>query len=429
MSDITIRSAGGLAGAPSLPGDKSIAHRAAILAALGSGISVVANYPDSADPQSTVAVLRQLGVPIDKQDDGLLIEGVGFEGLKMPKDALYCGNSGTTMRLMAGVLAGCPFESTLAGDASLSQRPMQRIAEPLRQMGAQITLNGNLPPVTIRGGNLRPIDYELPVASAQVKSCILLAGLSMDEPTTVHENSQTRDHTERMLGLDSFVMGTRRSISSSASFTPEAQTWVIPKDFSAAAFFIVGGTIVPNSKLVLQGVGINPTRTGLLTVLRAMGAELTVINERSFSGETIADIGVESAQLHGLTVPEETIPNIIDEIPVLAVAATQAQGTTIIKGAAELRVKESDRIRSMVTNLRAMGAEITEREDGMQIVGPTPLSGTTVDSFDDHRVAMSMTIAGLVARGETVVRGGECAAISFPQFREEIENLAVPVEQ
>ncbi|NND70500.1 MAG: 3-phosphoshikimate 1-carboxyvinyltransferase [Rhodothermales bacterium] len=416
---------GGLAGAPSLPGDKSIAHRAAILAAIADGDSILANFPESADPQSTLSVLGQLGVPIVTERDGVHVEGVGIDGLVKPETPLDCGNSGTTMRLMAGVLSGCPFESTLVGDESLSQRPMNRIADPLRKMGARVDLVDGLPPVTIVGGNLKPIDYDLPVASAQVKSCILLAGLSVDEPTTVFESIQTRDHTERMLGLDSILIGGKRAISSSSGDRPGGRTWVIPKDFSAAAFFLAAGSIIPNSKLVLQGVGINPTRTGLLTVLRAMGAELTVINERSFSGENIADIGVESAPLHGLAVSEEIVPNIIDELPILAVAATQASGTTIVRGAGELRVKESDRIHAIVSNLTILGADITEHEDGFEIHGPTRLRGGHVDSFNDHRIAMVMSIAGLVADGQTVVRGGECADVSFPGFLREIENLSV----
>lgn len=420
----TVSKSPGIAGAPVLPGDKSIAHRSAILAAIGHGESILANYPLSADPQSTLSTLRQLGVEMETRDDGIHVFGKGIEGFSQPEDEIYCGNSGTTMRLLAGVLAGCPFDSVLTGDPSLSKRPMGRIADPLTEMGARIALTDGKPPIRISGTPLKPISYTLPVASAQVKSCILLAGLSIEEETTVIERIPSRDHTERMLGLDSVSVGEARAISSSSADVPTGTEWVIPKDFSAAAFFMVAGLIVPDSKLVLEGVGINPSRTGLLTVLQAMGAELTIVSERTFSGEPIADIGVESSSLHGITVPDDLVPNLIDELPILAVAATRAEGTTIVRGAQELRYKECDRIEAIVTNLMALGADITEFEDGFEINGPTPLKGSPVDAFDDHRIAMSLGIAGLVAEGTTTVAGGECASVSFPDFWDQLERLS-----
>ena len=420
----SISKSSGIAGAPNLPGDKSIAHRAAILAAIGHGESVLANYPSSADPQSTLATLRQLGVEMSTEDDGIHVFGKGIEGFRKPADEIYCGNSGTTMRLLAGVLAGCPFDSVLTGDPSLSKRPMGRIADPLSEMGARISLTDGKPPIRISGTKLKPISYTLPVASAQVKSCILLAGLSIEDETTVIENTPSRDHTERMLGLDSVSIGEGRAISSSSEFVPTGDTWVIPKDFSAAAFFLVAGLIVPESKLVLEGVGINPSRTGLLSVLQAMGAELTIVSERSFSGEPIADIGVESSSLHGIQVEGDLVPNLIDELPILAVAATQAEGKTVVRGAKELRYKECDRIEAIVTNLLALGADIIEYEDGFEINGPTPLKGSPVDSFDDHRIAMSLAVAGLVAKGQTTVAGGDCASVSFPDFWDQLDRLS-----
>lgn len=423
-STYTVFKSPGIAGVPDLPGDKSIAHRSAIFAAIGRGESIVANYPESADPQTTLAALRQLGVQMHTDDAGIHIVGSGIKGFTAPKEPIDCGNSGTTMRLLAGVLAGCDFDSVLTGDESLSRRPMKRIADPLTEMGARITLTEGFPPIHISGSRLRPITYKLPVASAQVKSCVLLAGLSIEEETTVVEVIPSRDHTERMLGLDSVQLGDARAISCSSANIPDGRTWVIPKDFSAAAFFLVGGMIVPESKLVLEGVGMNPSRTGLMSVMRAMGGSMTIVSERSFSAEPIADIGVETSVLHGIQIPEDLVPNLIDEIPILAVAATQAEGKTIVRGARELRYKECDRIDAIVINLRAMGADITEFEDGFEISGPTTLKGTTVDSFGDHRIAMGMAIAGLVASGETTIVDSDCAAVSFPGFFDQIERLS-----
>lgn len=415
-----------LLGLVELPPDKSIAHRAALLAALADGTSRLVNYPSAADPQSTLSCLRQLGVPIYEDAHGILVvEGRGLEGLRAPNQPLDCGNSGTTMRLLAGILAGQPFASTLVGDASLSRRPMERIAAPLRQMGAVVTLTDGHAPLYVQGCRpLRNITYRLPVPSAQVKSCVLLAGLFAEGETTVIESVPSRDHTERMLGLNVVELNGERYLTVQGGMRIPARTWAIPRDFSAAAFFLVAGTLVPDSEIRLPGVGLNPSRSALLDVLRAMGANIQVENERVYGGEPIADLVVRSSTLHGVQVAGTIIPNLIDEIPVLAVAATCAHGRTEIRDAAELRVKETDRIAAMAENLQALGARVEVFDDGLAIEGRCRLRGTTVRSFDDHRIAMAMGVAGLVAEGETLIEGAECARISFPGFWEELDRLA-----
>ncbi|GBD02666.1 3-phosphoshikimate 1-carboxyvinyltransferase 1 [bacterium HR18] len=415
-----------LLGLVELPPDKSIAHRAALLAALADGTSRLVNYPSAADPQSTLSCLRQLGVPIYEDAHGILVvEGRGLEGLRAPNQPLDCGNSGTTMRLLAGILAGQPFASTLVGDASLSRRPMERIAAPLRQMGAVVTLTDGHAPLYVQGCRpLRNITYRLPVPSAQVKSCVLLAGLFAEGETTVIESVPSRDHTERMLGLNVVELNGERYLTVQGGMRIPARTWAIPRDFSAAAFFLVAGTLVPDSEIRLPGVGLNPSRSALLDVLRAMGANIQVENERVYGGEPIADLVVRSSTLHGVQVAGTIIPNLIDEIPVLAVAATCAHGRTEIRDAAELRVKETDRIAAMAENLQALGARVEVFDDGLAIEGRCRLRGTTVRSFDDHRIAMAMGVAGLVAEGETLIEGAECARISFPGFWEVLDRLA-----
>lgn len=423
-SSVTVRPARRLQGTVPLPSDKSIAHRAALLAALGDGTSRLVHYPAAADPQSTLSVLRQLGVRIVEEEEALVVEGRGLEGLRPSAEPLDCGNAGTLMRLMTGILAGQPFDSTLVGDASLSSRPMGRVTRPLRQMGAVLELTDGHAPVTVRGGHpLRGIEYVLPVPSAQVKSCVLLAGLFAEGETTVVEELPSRDHTERMLGLDVFETEGRRHITISRGHVIPARTWAIPRDFSAAAFFLVAGAIVPGGELTLPGVGLNPTRSALLDVLRAMGAEITVMNEREFGGEPIADLVVRPSALQGVTVGGAIVPNLIDEIPILAVAAACAEGRTEIRDARELRVKETDRIDAMARNLRALGAAVEELEDGLIIDGGRPLQGAIVPSFDDHRIAMSMGVAGLVAHGETTIEDPHCADISFPGFWEALARI------
>jgi 3-phosphoshikimate 1-carboxyvinyltransferase len=421
----TIRPAPTILGHVELPADKSVAHRTAILAALAEGPSQIVNYPASEDPQSTLACLRALGVAMEEREGILYVEGRGLEGLTPPRAPLDCGNSGTTMRLLAGVLAGQPFDVVLTGDASLRRRPMTRIAEPLEAMGAGVTLTEGHAPIHLEGGRrLHGIEYRLPVASAQVKSCVLLAGLFAEGTTTVVESIPSRDHTERMLGLDTFEAGGLRYVSVTGGRRIAGRTWAVPRDFSAAAFFLVAASIVPMGEVRLPGVGLNPSRIAFLHVLRAMGAHVEVHNEREHGGEPLADLVVRPAPLHGVTVGNPLIPNLIDEIPALAVAAACARGRTEIRDAAELRVKETDRLAALATNLRALGAHVEERPDGLVIEGGHPLRGATVDSFGDHRIAMAMGVAGLVAEGETTVTDAGCARVSFPGFWKELKRAA-----
>ena len=420
-----VRPAQRLEGEVALPPDKSIAHRAALLSALSDGTSRIINYPNSADPLSTLDCLRGLGVEITSEDGILTVEGRGLDGLSAPGSPLDCGNSGTTMRLLAGILAGQAFDSTLIGDASLMGRPMTRIANPLRQMSAGIELAGTLPPIHVQGGRtLRAIEYELPVASAQVKSCVLLAGLFAEGETIVLERKPSRDHTERMLGLTTFDDGIVRRISVEGGHRIPARTWTVPADFSAAAFFLVAGLIVGEGELTLRRVGMNPSRTALLDVLRAMGGDIDVSNEQEQGGEPVADLRVRPSQLHGISIGGDIIPNLIDEIPILAVAAAVADGETEVRDAGELRVKESDRIGTLAQNLTALGAEVQEFEDGFKLQGGARLRGAHVDSFHDHRMAMAMGVAGLIAEGETHIAGADCAAISFPQFWDVLSDAA-----
>lgn len=415
----------GLMGRVTLPPDKSIAHRAALFAALADGPSQIVNYPDAADPQSTLSCLRQLGVEIEEEDGVLYVEGVGRFGFAPPDEPLDCGNSGTTMRLLTGILAGQPFDSVLIGDASLRGRPMERIAAPLREMGAKIELSNGCAPIRITGGaDLQGITYTLPVASAQVKSSVLLAGLHATGETTVIEPTPSRDHTERMLGMDVVEIGGARHLSVRGGQTVATGTWAVPRDISAAAFFLVAGSIVPGSALEMRSVGLNPSRAGVVNVLRTMGASIDITDEREHSFEPLATLSVQSAPLHGLTLDGALIPNLIDEIPVLAVAATQATGRTTIRDAAELRVKETDRIAAIATNLRALNATLDTFDDGLAITGPQALAGAPVDSFGDHRIAMASAVAALVADGPTTITGAEHAEVSFPQFWDALAGVS-----
>jgi 3-phosphoshikimate 1-carboxyvinyltransferase len=424
----TVHQADSLRGTVSLPADKSISHRSALLSALGRGPSRIFNYPNSADPQSTLDCLRTLGVTAERNDDGVMeVTGRGLRGLSPPTEPVNCGNSGTTMRLLSGILAGQRFGSVLTGDESLRQRPMERIADPLSVMGARVSLQDGHAPIRIRAARdgLEPIEYRLPVASAQVKSCVLLAGLYAEGDTVVLEPTPARDHTERMLDLEVEEVGGVRRLVVEDGHTVPATTWTVPGDFSGAAFFLVAGSLVPDSELHLEDVGLNPSRTALLEVLDGMGADITVENERVQGREPVGDITVRSAPLSGVDVGGRLIPNLIDEIPVLAVAAACADGRTEIRDAHELRVKETDRLHAMAENLNALGAEVQEREDGLIIDGNGPnLLSTTVRSFGDHRIAMAMGVAGLVAHGSTPVNDAECAQVSFPSFWNELARLA-----
>jgi 3-phosphoshikimate 1-carboxyvinyltransferase len=403
-----------------VPGDKSVSHRSLMLAALAEGRSHVRGFLEGEDTRATAAVLAQLGVRIETPADGeRVIHGVGLHGLQGTSAPLDCGNAGTGMRLLAGLLAGQAFDSTLIGDESLSKRPMRRVTDPLASMGAHIDTQDGLPPLKIHGGKaLQGIEYTLPVASAQVKSALLLAGLYAKGETEVIEPHPTRDYTERMLAafgwpID-FTPGRARL---SGGHRLKATDVDVPADFSSAAFFLVAASVVPGSELHLQAVGLNPRRTGLLQALRLMGADIRIENQRESGGEPVGDIIVRYAPLHGVELPEALVPDMIDEFPALFVAAAVAQGSTVIRGAAELRVKESDRLASMATGLRTLGITVDETPDGATIVGGT-LNGGSIDSHGDHRIAMSFAIAGLVARGPVAIADCRNVATSFPGFIE-----------
>ncbi|MFM5901498.1 MAG: 3-phosphoshikimate 1-carboxyvinyltransferase [Dolichospermum sp.] len=413
-----------------VPGDKSISHRALMLGAIAEGETQIQGLLLGEDPRSTAACFRALGAEISELNAELVtVKGIGLGNFQEPIDVLDAGNSGTTMRLMLGLLASHPGRFfTVTGDSSLRSRPMSRVVKPLQQMGAQIWgRKGNtLAPLAIQGQALQPIHYHSPIASAQVKSCILLAGLNTDGKTTVTEPALSRDHSERMLR----AYGAQLSIdpdSNSVTITGGAKLYgqrvIVPGDISSAAFWLVAGAIVPGSNLVVENVGVNPTRTGILEALELMGADIQLENQREVAGEPVADIRVRSSGLNSCTIAGDIIPRLIDEIPILAVAAVFAQGTTIIRNAEELRVKESDRITVMAQQLNKMGAKITELPDGMEITGGTPLIGTEVDSHTDHRIAMSLSIAALNATDKTTIYRAEAAAISYPNFTSTLREI------
>ena len=408
-----------LRGELDIPGDKSVSHRAVMFAALADGVSKIDGFLEGEDTRATAAIFSQLGVRVETPSPSQrIVRGVGVDGLQAPDGPLDCGNAGTGMRLLAGLLAAQRFNSVLVGDASLSKRPMRRVTAPLSKMGARIdTVEGGLPPLRIHGGQaLHGIDYILEVASAQVKSALLLAGLYADGQTVVHEPHPTRDYTERMLaafGVDiEFSPGHARLRGGQRL---RATDIAVPADFSSAAFFLVAASIVPGSELRLRAVGLNPRRTGLLIALRAMGADITEENRSEQGGEPVADLVVRHAPLHGIEVPEAIVPDMIDEFPALFVAAACAQGATVVRGAAELRVKESDRLAAMATGLRALGLRVDETPDGATIF-PGAMQAGTIDSHGDHRIAMAFAVAAQRAQGE--VRVGDIAnvATSFPGF-------------
>ena len=416
------------------PGDKSISHRAALLNAISDGQAKVTNFCVGDDRTSMLGCLRGLGVEIEESvEDGIetfTITGMGLDGLSEPSDYLYAGNSGTTMRLVSGLLASQPFFSVITGDSSLRGRPMKRILTPLSMMGAQVMGRGggSLAPLAFDGGGLHGIEYEMPVASAQLKSCILIAGLFSEGETSVIQPAESRDHTERMMasmGADVDKDGPRLTVrrpSRLASLDIQ-----VPCDISGAAFWLVAGAAHPNARITVQGVGINPSRTGVLDVLRDMGANIAVENVREVGNEPSADLVVETSNLRGVEISGDVIPRVIDELPVLAVAASQATGQTVIRDASELRVKESDRIAATVTGLAGLGAKVRETEDGMIIEGGSRLRGAEVASFGDHRIAMSMAIAGLIADGATTIGDSEAADVSYPAFWDELENAKARV--
>lgn len=415
----------GLRGELTVPGDKSISHRAVMFGSLADGLTEVTNFLQGADCLSTIECFRRMGIEIENTPDKILIYGKGLHGLKAPDSVLDAGNSGTTTRLISGILSAQPFETMLTGDKSIQKRPMRRIMEPLSMMGADITsVNGNdCAPLRIKGSSLHGIHYHSKVASAQVKSAILLAGLYADGETKVTEPVISRDHSEIMLryfGADIRTEGTTACIRPHPSLT--GQHVHVPGDISSAAYFIAAGLCVPNSELLIKNVGINPTRDGILKVALAMGGSITLLNE-NHDGEPTADLLVKSSKLHGITIEGDIIPTLIDELPIINIMAAAAEGTTIIKDAAELKVKESNRIDVMVENLTAMGAAITGTEDGMIIEGGRPLHGAVIDSHLDHRIAMSFSVAALLAEGETTIKGRESVNISYPSFYEDLKAL------
>jgi 3-phosphoshikimate 1-carboxyvinyltransferase len=421
---------GALRGELRPPPDKSITHRAVILSALATGPSRIVHPLEADDCRRTAEAFRSLGVLVetDGRNDWIVV-GHGLHGLREPDGGtIYCGNSGTTMRLLSGVLAGQPFETKLMGDHSLSSRPMARIVEPLTKMGAGISArDGKFAPLHIRGRRpLQGLSWNSSVASAQVKSCLLLAGLYADGVTTVREPERSRDHSERMLAAAGVKLDIGdKSVSIRGGQTLNAMEWVVPSDISSAAFFIIGALITNGSDILLRNVNVNPTRDGILEVLRKMGADVRLEDMRSVAGEPLADIVVKSSPLKGTVIGPDVMPRLIDEVPVLAVAATQARGVTEITGAQELRVKESDRLKLVADQLNKMGAEIEELPDGLRIQGPTPLKGASVDSHTDHRLAMSFAVAGLVARGETNILNADAVDSSFPTFWSDLEKLRV----
>ncbi len=419
-----------LQGTLQIPGDKSISHRALMLGAIAEGETIIEGLLLGEDPRSTAECFRAMGAQISPlNSQKVTVQGIGLGQLQEPSDVLNAGNSGTTMRLMLGLLASHPDRLfCVTGDGSLRSRPMSRVIKPLQEMGAQIwgRNNNSLAPLAVKGQTLKPIHYHSPIASAQVKSCILLAGLMTEGQTTVTEPALSRDHSERMLqafGATLDIDATTNSVTITGHPQLRGQKVIVPGDISSAAFWLVAASIVEGSELLIENVGINPTRTGILEALEKMGANISLENERVITGEPVADLRVKATQLKACTLEGDIIPRLIDEVPILAVAALFAQGTTIIKDAAELRVKESDRLAVIASQLGKMGASINELPDGLEITGGSQLNGAEVDSCSDHRIAMSLAIAALVAKGQTIINGAEAAAISYPEFVGSLEAI------
>ena len=416
----------GLKGTLTVPGDKSISHRAIMFGSLAEGTTTIHGFLKGADCLSTIDCFRKMGISIEEKEDTIYVHGKGLHGLHKPEETLDVGNSGTTTRLISGILAGQNFDTVLSGDASLNSRPMGRIMKPLSMMSADITSihDTGCAPLSIKGRSLNAIHYDSPVASAQVKSCVLLAGLYADRITSVTEPYLSRNHTEQMLshfGARVTSEGTTASISPD----PELHGLVIsvPGDISSAAYFIVAALLVPGSEVMIKDVGINPTRDGILRVCKAMGADITLLNKRTAAGAPVADLLVRHSELHGTVIEGELIPTLIDEIPVIAVMAAMAEGTTIIKDAAELKVKETDRIETVTDNLKAMGCDVAPTEDGMIINGGRPLHGASIHTLLDHRIAMAFSIAALVAEGTTKILDSKCVDVSYPTFYDTFEQL------
>jgi 3-phosphoshikimate 1-carboxyvinyltransferase len=429
---VTLQSVERLRGDFQIPGDKSISHRSAMFAALGNGPARLLNYSSARDCQSTLDCLEALGVAIQRSRAAIEIAGVGLHGLQAPSQILDAGNSGTTIRLLSGILAGQPFTTEITGDDSIQRRPMKRIIEPLTRLGARIEArDGSYAPLRISGGQLKAIEYTPPVASAQVKSCTLLAGLFADGVTSVIETTPTRNHTEVMLRECGVVLhteavstGERLSLAGGQPLNALGE-YTVAGDLSSAAFFLVAALIVPGSEVRLRHIGINPSRTALLDVLRQMGGQIEITEQRLAHGEPVADLIARSSTLRGdLELSGAIIANLIDELPILAVAATQLEGTLTVRDASELRVKESDRIRAIVDNLRQLQITVEEFEDGFQIKGKQTPHGATVDSYGDHRIAMAFAVTALVATGTTHILNAEAASVSLPEFYDLLHSLA-----
>lgn len=415
-----------LRGTLTIPGDKSVSHRSVMFGAIATGKTTVDGFLLGEDCLSTIDCFRKLGVKIDVEGTSVSIDSPGIEGWQEPTEILYTGNSGTTTRLMLGILAGSNVHSVMTGDASIGKRPMRRVIDPLRQMGAHITgrANGQYTPLAIQGTALQAIDYHMPVASAQVKSAVLLAGLRAAGTTIVRETEISRDHTERMLRQFGAEIDVKDGVISFEGGQTLTGTHVsVPGDISSAAFFLVAGAICHNSKITLENVGINPTRDGIIEVLQNMGASMTVIPNEDSQSEPTATISIETSSLKATTIEGEIIPRLIDEIPILALLATQADGKTVIKDAEELKVKETDRIAAVVDELRKLGAKIEATEDGMIIEGPTPLQGASLQTYGDHRIGMMGAIAALITDGAVTLDDADCIAVSYPTFFEHIESV------
>ena len=423
-----------LKGQVTIPGDKSISHRSIILSSLAEGTSEISGFLKGEDCLATLDSFKKMGVKIEEEDEKISVHGVGLHGLKKPTENLYLGNSGTSMRLLAGLLSGQKFSTVLTGDSSLSSRPMKRILEPLKEMGASISASANTAPLSIKPSNkLNGISYELPIASAQVKSCILLAGLYADSNTQVIESYLTRDHTEKMfkkfgIEIDESFKDSKKIIKISPPRKLNPSTLNIPGDFSSASFFIVAGLIIPNSEITLKNVGINSSRTALIKVLTQMGANIKIKNIKD-EYEKTADIEIKTSNLKAIVLDEELIPNLIDELPILFIAASFARGKTIIRGVEELRTKESDRLEAMSNSLRVIGVESKSYSDGIDITGKSSLkSSVTIDSFGDHRIAMASSIACSMLEGENIIKNVENIQTSFPNFIETCGSLGIRAE-
>ena len=423
-----------LKGQVTIPGDKSISHRSIILSSLAEGTSEISGFLKGEDCLATLDSFKKMGVKIEEEDEKISVHGVGLHGLKKPTENLYLGNSGTSMRLLAGLLSGQKFSTVLTGDSSLSSRPMKRILEPLKEMGASISASANTAPLSIKPSNkLNGISYELPIASAQVKSCILLAGLYADSNTQVIESYLTRDHTEKMfkkfgIEIDESFKDSKKIIKISPPRKLNPSTLNIPGDFSSASFFIVAGLIIPNSEITLKNVGINSSRTALIKVLTQMGANIKIKNIKD-EYEKTADIEIKTSNLKAIVLDEELIPNLIDELPILFIAASFARGKTIIRGVEELRTKESDRLEAMSNSLRVIGVESKSYSDGIDITGKSSLkSSVIIDSFGDHRIAMASSIACSMLEGENIIKNVENIQTSFPNFIETCGSLGIRAE-